>query len=102
MTMPHPQAKLLVDAGNTLLGRLPSTLDTGSIETPDGVLGVLTIRTPTTTLTLFLDAGELTDWKEVLGGLAEQLGGSGPGLARATPQDLSLLTQLARNGRRKG
>jgi hypothetical protein len=97
MTMPHPQAPVLVDAGNPLLSRTDCQLDTGSIETPDHTLGVITVRTPSTTLTVFLPAQDVKQWQEALGQLAGQLDSGG--LVKASPQDLSLLAQLARKGR---
>jgi hypothetical protein len=45
-------------------------------------------------LTAFLTAAELKEWSGLLDGLADQL--SGTGLVKASPQDLSLLTALAR------
>lgn len=100
MTTPHPKATILVDPGNTLLSKSSFTMDTGSIETlHDGTLGVITLRTPSATLTLFLTAEELREWAQMLTSVADQVGGNG--LAKATPQDLSLLTQLARRGRQQ-
>lgn len=95
--MPHPQAPVLVDTGNTLLSRTDFQLSTGSIEAPGGTLGVLTIRTPSTTLTLFLPGKDVKEWAGMLDDLAAQLDGTG--LVKATPQDLSLLAQLAKRGR---
>lgn len=98
MTMPHPQAPQLVDAGNSLLSKAPFTMSTGSIETPDGRLGVLTIRTPSVTLTLFGQAQDFRNHAELLSDLAGKLEGNG--LVQATPLDLSLLAQLSRkNGK---
>lgn len=94
MTMPHPGARVLVDAGNRLLGKVPATLDTGSIEAQDGTYGIVTVRTASATLTVFLTAAELREWAQVLEAAASQLAGCA--LAQATPQDLSLLAQLAR------
>jgi hypothetical protein len=94
MTMPHPGARQLVDTGNQLLSKAPVTLDTGSVETPEAILGVVTFRTASVTLTAFLTAAELKEWSGLLDGLADQL--SGTGLVKASPQDLSLLTALAR------
>lgn len=97
MTMPHPQAPQLIDGGNALLNRTPFTMSTGSIETPDGRLGVLTIRTPSTTLTLFGQAEDFRNHATLLSDLAGKLEGNG--LVQATPLDLSLLAQLAKRGK---
>lgn len=97
MTMPHPQAQVLVDPGNKLLNQVPAQLDTGTIDTPDGVFGVLTVRTPSATLTVFLTPADVKNWSEVISGLSDQLAG---GIVRASPLDLSLLTQLSKRGKR--
>lgn len=94
--MPHPQAPVLVDPGNPLLGKSSCRLETGAIEAPGETLGVITVRTPTTTLTVFLSPADVRNWAGLLDGLARQLSGSG--LVQASPQDLGLLTALSRKG----
>lgn len=91
MTTPN----VLVDQGNPLLAHVPAQLDTGTVELPgEGKVGVMTIRTGSTTLTIMLAAEDLKNWAGVLSGLADQLGGAG--LVKATPVDVSTLNQLMR------
>lgn len=97
--MPHPAAGMLTDAGNPLLDRAAVRLETGSLETPDGTLGIITIRTPTTTLTVFLPAEDIRSWTGVLAELGDQVNGTS--LIRPAPQDVSLLASLARKGRQR-
>lgn len=62
-----------IDAGNPLLKASPAQLETGTI----GHLGAVTVRTPTTTLTVLLNAGDVKTWAAVLAGLAATMSGSG-------------------------
>lgn len=55
-------ASRLVDAGNHLLAAGECMLFTGLATTPAGQRMVMTIRTPSTTLTLFLDESEAGTW----------------------------------------
>ena len=99
--LPHPgpdsQASCF-DPANPLLGPGPSRLDIGVFSVGNGVnAGVLTIRTPTTTVMIMLAAEELASWAQLITGLAAQVSGAGTALARPSPADISA---LSRNGRR--
>ena len=56
----------LYDEGNKLLGELPAQLTTDVIDTVAGQRLVLTIRTPTTTLTVFLRGADAKNWAKQL------------------------------------
>ena len=82
-----------IDSGNPLLQPTQSRIDTGSVTMPDGTkLGVLTLRTPDTTLSLFLVAEDFRQWSEILAAAADALEGKAK-LAVATPGDAALLSQ---------
>lgn len=78
----------LVDAGNPLLAQVPARLETGTIDTPGGKLGILTVRTSSTTLTLMLAEADLRNWADGLTALAGQLGSS---LVQASVMDITSL-----------
>jgi hypothetical protein len=53
----------VVDLANDLLGPTPAELTTASAMCPDGVRrGVMTIRTPSTTLTVYLTRASMLEW----------------------------------------
>jgi hypothetical protein len=79
-----------VDMGNTLLTQVQSQLDTGSVTTPAGKIGLITIRTASTTLTVFLGADDLRQWSELLAALANELTS---GLMQATIADVAAVAQ---------
>jgi hypothetical protein len=56
----------LFDEGNKLLGELPAQLTTDVIDTAAGQRLVLTVRTPTTTLTVFLRGADAKAWAKQL------------------------------------
>lgn len=94
MTSPVPQ---FIDAGNELLAQVPARLDTGTIDVPGaGKLGVLTLRTTSATVTVFLGAEDLRSWGALLTSLAGQVGG----IAMAAPGDLAVLGDLLKAPRR--
>jgi hypothetical protein len=67
----------LLDEGNKLLGELPAQLTTDVISTTAGRRLVLTIRTPTTTLTVFLGAADAKNWARQLSAVAGTVSDSG-------------------------
>jgi hypothetical protein len=71
----------LFDEGNKLLGELPSQLTTDVIDTPGGQRLALTIRTPTTTLTIFLRGADAKSWARQLVSEAAMLSDSGLAVA---------------------
>ena len=66
-----PDPRTYLDIRNTLLGRVPALLETGSVTAPQGTLGIVTIRTASTTMTVLVTRDELADWIRVL---QDQLG----------------------------
>jgi len=88
----------LVDQGNGLLAQIPAQLHTGVLHTPNGKAGVLTFRTSSTTLTIFLAAKDLREWSGLLSGLADQMTG---GLVPASAVDVAVLNQQGDAFRRK-
>lgn len=104
MTTPQaPNTMPFIDPNNPLCGPGPARLDTGVIQHPtDGKMGIATVRTPSTTLTLVMQPDDLRGWAESLKNLADQIEGIEPKkqLVVAGPQDAALLKQsLAHPGR---
>jgi hypothetical protein len=62
-----PRPPQFVDPANPLLSQVTARLDAGTVSTPDGSrVYVLTIRTASTTLTVFLSADDLHAWAGIL------------------------------------
>jgi hypothetical protein len=80
----------LFDVGNPLLAPGPANLDTGSVTGPGGKIGMVTLRTSSSTQTVFLDAADLRTWAALLTGLADQLSG---GLVQASVADVAAVSQ---------
>jgi hypothetical protein len=80
----------LLDAGNSLIAQVPAQLHTGMVSGPAGKIGVVTLRTTSTTVTVFLSAVDLRTWAELLTGLADKMSG---GLTQATAADIAVLNQ---------
>jgi len=73
--MPDPALPCVVDPANDLLAAGgAATLLTGMNEHE---VGIITIRTPTTTLTVQLPRGQVLAWGAMITELGEELGGSG-------------------------
>lgn len=88
--MSIPQQAPFLDAANPLLARVPARLETGTIQSPDGmVLGVVTVRTQSTTVSPILTAAELDTWIKAMQDLAAML--RRPVVARAMPAGMNLL-----------
>ena len=75
MTMPQPD--MPVDQGNPLLGETPARLSLTLVETPQGQRLAVTIRTPSTTLTILLNSADAKTWAGLLSGAAAQMSASG-------------------------
>jgi hypothetical protein len=75
--LPGASQPPVIDTGNALLTQTPAQLMTGQIMTPVGQLGVLTIRTTSTTLTIMLDGKNLKEWAGILNQLASSMSGNG-------------------------
>jgi hypothetical protein len=67
----------LYDEGNKLLGELPAQLTTDVIDTIAGQRLAFTVRTPTTTLTIFLRPADAKAWAKQLSGEAAVMSDSG-------------------------
>lgn len=78
-TQPTPP----VDPGNGLLAETPAQQTTALVDTPAGQRLALTIRTPSTTLTILLNKADADTWAANLKNNAAQMSGSG--LIAATP-----------------
>jgi hypothetical protein len=66
-----------VDPGNQLLGETPAQLTTATLPTATGQRLVLTIRTPSTTLTLLLSKDDAILWAGNIRETAKAMSGSG-------------------------
>lgn len=63
----------VTDTANTLLQPSPAALLTGTIDTQQGQYAIITIRTASTTLSIFLDKKDVQAWAGQLHGLAAQM-----------------------------
>lgn len=97
MTMPTeapavPEAAQVppYDAGNPLLAGVQAQLSTGVVPTSDGNKLAVTVRTASTTLTVFLGRDEARGWAGVLLAGADQVGG----LIAAQPGAVQAFTAL--------
>jgi hypothetical protein len=66
-----------IDLGNGLLSEGPAQFTTAVVDTPRGQRLALTIRTPTTTLTILLIGRDARAWSEQFSRDAKLLSGSG-------------------------
>jgi hypothetical protein len=75
---------LICDAGNVLLSTQPCKLIGSVADTAEGSRLMLTIRTPSTTLTVFLTRAEAREWGQNILAMGAQVNGlaAAPGLAR--------------------
>lgn len=64
--MTEPNQRPPADPGNMLLTEVPSELSATVIDTPAGQRLMVTVRTPSTTLTLFLQKQMGESWIKVL------------------------------------
>jgi hypothetical protein len=72
MTTPPP-----VDQGNHLLAETPAQIATALLDTPRGQRLAMTVRTPTTTLTVLLGAADAKTWAALITREAAAMSGSG-------------------------
>ncbi len=75
MTTPMPE--IPVDQANPLLSETPARIITALLETPAGQRLALTIRTPSTTLTVLLGSQDAKTWAQLLTNAAAQMSQSG-------------------------
>lgn len=76
MTTPAPEMPQMpqmppVDRGNAILGETPAVMAVTPANTPAGPRLLLTIRTPSTTLTIFLDRDNALAWARHLRNTAQ-------------------------------
>lgn len=78
MTIQHPEpAAPIVDEGNALLCETPAQLTTKIVETPVGQRLAMTVRTASTTLSVFLEAADGKTWGRQISGEAAKMSGAG-------------------------
>ncbi len=77
MTSPDPNQMRFLDINNPLCSGGPARIDSGIIGTEQGPMGVLTFRTPSTTLTMVLQPEDLRNWAEHISGLADAMDKNG-------------------------
>lgn len=65
------------DAANDLLGPAPANLTTALLEIPGGQRLGVTVRTPTTTLTVMLTKADAVLWAKLITEAAGRMSGSG-------------------------
>lgn len=66
-----------IDASNPLLGETQAMIATALLDSTGGQRCALTIRTASTTLTVFLNQDDAKKWAEILRNAANQMSGSG-------------------------
>lgn len=64
--MTEPNQPPAADPGNPFLSIGPCSLTTTVIDTPAGQRMMATVRTPSTTLTVFLEKKDAEDWERVI------------------------------------
>lgn len=81
-----------IDTANALLGETPSALTVAMTDTPGGQRLILTVRTPSTTLSVLLNRDDANSWADLIKQQAGQMSGlilAGPGMptlaANGTP-----------------
>lgn len=74
---PSPGKTAPADLGNALLGETPVQWSLTLAQTPLGQRLVHTIRTPSTTLTVFLQKADAVTWAQNLKDKADQMSASG-------------------------
>jgi hypothetical protein len=74
MTTPAPPP---VDTGNQLLAETPTQCTTALLQTPAGQRLALTIRTPSTTLTVLLSKADAATWAGNIAATAKAMSSSG-------------------------
>jgi|SRR5579859_4059481 len=86
MTTPAPDAPFL-DPNNPLAAGGPARLDTGVVDPPGvGRLGVVTVRTPSTTCMVLMNPDDIDAWAAELTDLADRVR-NGAGLVRSATMD---------------
>jgi hypothetical protein len=66
-----------MDVGNPFLAVVPSRVDTGTVQTAQGMRGVVTTRTSSATVTEFLTKADLLTRARVFNELADKVSDTG-------------------------
>jgi hypothetical protein len=85
MTIPQPSAPPPLDPGNALLAETGAQLSTALVQTPAGQRMVLTVRTSSATLSVFLQAGDAKTWAAQISKVAGQMSTAGLIIANGHP-----------------
>ena len=85
MTTPPPGPPPPFDPGNALLAETGAQLSTALVQTPGGQRMVLTVRTSSATLSVFLQGGDAKVWARNIGALAGQMSEAGLIIANGHP-----------------
>ena len=72
---PPAMARPAVDLANPMLGPAPAMLDVANVTTPEGSQVVMTVRTSSSTTTVFLTKEQAEEWGRILNRSAAQLSG---------------------------
>lgn len=83
----QPAGAVLVDTGNQLLREVAAQLTTDVIDTPVGQRLVMTVRTTSATLTVFLGGKDAKTWAAQLSGAADMMSSAGLVVARGSVPD---------------
>jgi hypothetical protein len=94
--MPDPSQMRFLDINNPLCAGGPARIDSGMIGTEQGKMGVLTFRTPSTTLTVVMQADDLRTWADHINQLADHMDGGGTKLIPAGMGDVVALDKTMR------
>lgn len=81
-----PDQVPLSDPGNALLAEQPAQLALAVVGTPKGSRLLLTIRTPTSTVTVFLNTADAKMWAALLNREASAMSAAGLIVAGGNPE----------------
>lgn len=73
----EPDRSGIMDVGNPFLAVVPSRVDTGTVQTAQGMRGVVTTRTSSATVTEFLTKADLLTRARVFNELADKVSDTG-------------------------
>lgn len=94
--MPDPNQMRFLDVNNPLVGGGPARIDSGIIQSEQGKMGVLTVRTVSATVTVVMSCEDLRNWADHINNLADHMDGSGTKLVPATMGDVVALDTTMR------
>jgi hypothetical protein len=82
--MGNPSLPTPVNPANALLQPVPYAMVAGTIETPQGTIGIVTIRHPAGEVTAYLTRDQIQSWERALHDLAAMISPSGLQVVRGT------------------